>query len=145
MKEKCSEFPRIVSGTKKDHTPKVLSPDVFRGPKSSVRPSKPGKSNFLAGMSRDFAGISWRCPTSSRNEKVCVLYFRPLLLRLFRALFPERLRPLKINQKFAPFFFKLDLAERRKKKKPFQSSVFECLQTSFDRFMHVFLEGRGYR
>ena len=32
------------------------------GPKSSVCPSKPGKSNFFGGISRDFAGISWRCP-----------------------------------------------------------------------------------
>ena len=31
------------------------------GPKSSICPSKPGKSNFFGGISRDFAGISRRC------------------------------------------------------------------------------------
>ena len=41
------------------------------GPKSSIRPSKPGKSNFLGGISRDFAGISRGCPKSLR-KKVCV-------------------------------------------------------------------------
>ena len=38
------------------------------GPKSSVCPSKPGKSNFLGGISRDFAGISRRCPKSLRKS-----------------------------------------------------------------------------
>ena len=65
------------SGTKKnEHKPKLLSPDIFRchpvgvlhvlgwGPKSSVCPSKPGKSNFLGGISRDFAGKTRRCPKS---------------------------------------------------------------------------------
>ena len=37
------------------------------GPKSSVRPSKPGKSNFFGGISRDFAGIFWRRPKSLRK------------------------------------------------------------------------------
>ena len=41
------------------------------GPKSSIRPSKPGKSNFLGGISRDFAGISWRCPKSLRKKSLC--------------------------------------------------------------------------
>ena len=40
------------------------------GPKSSVCPLKPGKSNFLAG-SRAFAGISWRCPNSLRKTSLC--------------------------------------------------------------------------
>ena len=39
------------------------------GPRSSVCPSKPGKSNFLGGISRDFAGISRRCPKSLRKKK----------------------------------------------------------------------------
>ena len=38
------------------------------GPKSSVCPSKPGKSNFLGGISRDFAGISRGCPKSLRKK-----------------------------------------------------------------------------
>ena len=56
------------SGTKNEPKPKLLSPDIFRwgrglpregvGPKSSVCPSKPGKSNFFGGISRDFAGKS---------------------------------------------------------------------------------------
>ena len=39
------------------------------GPKSSIRPSKPGKSNFLGGISRDFAGISRGHPKSLRKKK----------------------------------------------------------------------------
>ena len=43
------------------------------GPKSSVCPSKPRESNFLGGISRDFARISrWR-PKSLR-KKVCVQF-----------------------------------------------------------------------
>ena len=53
------------SGTKKkEPKPKLLSPDIFRwgrglphegmGAKSSVCPSKPGKSNFSDGIPRDF-------------------------------------------------------------------------------------------
>ena len=41
------------------------------GPKRSVCPSKPGKSNFLGGISRDFAGISRRCPKSLRKKSLC--------------------------------------------------------------------------
>ena len=65
------------SGTKKEHKPKLLSQDisgvvgVFHmkgwGPKSSVCPSKPGKSNFFGEISRDFGGISGRCPKSLRK------------------------------------------------------------------------------
>ena len=40
-----------------------------RGPKSSVCPSKPGKSNFSSGISRDFARISRRRPKSLREKK----------------------------------------------------------------------------
>ena len=46
------------------------------GPKSSVRPSKPGKSTFFGGISRDFAAISRRCLKSSRKK--FVFNFRPL-------------------------------------------------------------------
>ena len=46
------------------------------GPKSSVCPLKPGKSNFFAGISRDFACLSWRCPKSLR-KKVCVQFSFP--------------------------------------------------------------------
>ena len=41
------------------------------GPKSSVCPSKPGKPNFFGGISRDFAGISRRCPKSLRKKHLC--------------------------------------------------------------------------
>ena len=40
------------------------------GPKSSIRPSKPGKSNFLGGISRDFAGISRGRPKSLRKKNL---------------------------------------------------------------------------
>ena len=40
------------------------------GPKSSIRPSKPGKSNFLGGISRDFAGISRGRPKSLRKKSL---------------------------------------------------------------------------
>ena len=41
------------------------------GPKSSMRPSKPGKSNFFGGISRDLAGISRKCPKSLRKKRLC--------------------------------------------------------------------------
>ena len=40
------------------------------GPKSSIWPSKPGKSNFFGGISRDFAGISRGCPKSLRKKSL---------------------------------------------------------------------------
>ena len=46
-------------------------------PKSSERPSKPGKPNFFGGISQDFAGKSWRCPKSLR-KKVCVQFSFPI-------------------------------------------------------------------
>ena len=52
------------------------------GPKSSIRPSKPGKSTFLGGISRDFAGISRRRPRSLR-KKVWVQFSFPILSRDF--------------------------------------------------------------
>ena len=68
------------SGTKKEPKPKLLSPDIFRwgrglphegvGPKSSVCPSKPGKSNFFGGISRDLAGISGGRPKSLRKKSL---------------------------------------------------------------------------
>ena len=39
------------------------------GPKSSIRPSKPGKSNFLGGISRDFAGMSRAAPEKFEKKK----------------------------------------------------------------------------
>ena len=49
------------------------------GPKSSVFPLKPGKSNFFGGKSRDFAGISRGRP-KSLNKKVCVQSSSPNFL-----------------------------------------------------------------
>ena len=82
------------SGKKKEHKPKLLGPDIFQwggglplegvGPKSSVRASKPGKSNFLGGTSRDFAGISRRCP-KSLEKKQSVFDSWPLKSELFKA------------------------------------------------------------
>ena len=46
------------------------------GPKSSVCSLKPGKSNFFAGISRDFARKSQRPPKSLR-KKVCVQVSAP--------------------------------------------------------------------
>ena len=69
------------SGTTKDHKPKPLSPDIFRkgwGPKSSVCPSKSGKSNVLGGISGLIAGISRRCP-KSLIKKVCVQFWAPII------------------------------------------------------------------
>ena len=40
------------------------------GPKSSVCPSKPRESNFFGGISRDFAGISWKRPKSLRKKSL---------------------------------------------------------------------------
>ena len=47
------------------------------GQKRSTRPSKPGKSNFFGGISRDFAGISRKCPKSLR-KKVCAQILAPI-------------------------------------------------------------------
>ena len=47
------------------------------GPKSSVCPSKPGKSNFFGGISRDFAGISRGRPKSLGKKKVWVQFSFP--------------------------------------------------------------------
>ena len=44
------------------------------GPKSSVCVSKPGTSNLFGGMSRDFAGISRRCPKSLRKKRLCSIF-----------------------------------------------------------------------
>ena len=78
------------SGRRKEPKPKLLvrifssGVGVFHvngwGPKSSIRPPKPGKSNFLGGISRDFAGISRRRPKSLRKKSLCsisVPYFLP--------------------------------------------------------------------
>ena len=50
------------------------------GPKNSVCPSKPGKPNFFGGISRDFAGVSRRCPKSQR-KKISVQFSFPIQLR----------------------------------------------------------------
>ena len=44
------------------------------GPKNSVCPSKPGESNFLGGIFRDFAGISRRRPKSLRKKNWCSIF-----------------------------------------------------------------------
>ena len=49
------------------------------GPKSSVCPSKTGKSDFFGGTSRDFARISQNCPKSLRETKKFVFSFWPLI------------------------------------------------------------------
>ena len=53
------------------------------GLKSSVCPSKPGKSNFFGGTSRDFAGISRRWPKSLRKESLCSIFGPYLSSRQF--------------------------------------------------------------
>ena len=75
----ATQSPRIIQARKKNPNPNFLvrifssGVGVFHmngwGPKSSIRPSKPGKSNFLGGISRDFAGISRGCPKSLRKKK----------------------------------------------------------------------------
>ena len=70
------------------YKPKLFDPDIFQwgrglpregvgAQKFAVCPSKPGKSNFLAGISRDFAGTSQRCLKSLR--KMFVFSFWPLI------------------------------------------------------------------
>ena len=44
------------------------------GPKSSVCPSKPGKSDFFGGISRHFARISRRHPKSLRKKSLCSIF-----------------------------------------------------------------------
>ena len=61
------------------------------GPKSSVCPSKPGKSNFFGGISRDFAGISRGCPKSLR-KKVWVQFSFPNFVTLTKTHFKPTLR-----------------------------------------------------
>ena len=45
------------------------------GKRSSVWTSKLGKSNFFGGISRDFAGISRRCPKSLRKKALCSIFW----------------------------------------------------------------------
>ena len=67
------------------------------GQKSSVCPSKPGKSNFFGGISRDFAGISRRCPKSLRKKKF-VFNYRPLQNGPFgTSLFDSNIPPQKVG------------------------------------------------
>ena len=47
------------------------------GPKSSIRPSKPGKSNFLGGISRDFGRDIPGAPEKFEKKKF-VFNFRSL-------------------------------------------------------------------
>ena len=82
---RCAQSMVQCSGMEKEHKPKLLSPifsggvRVFHvkgwGPKSSVCPLKPGKSNFLGGISQDFAGISRRRPKSLNEQKKFVFNF----------------------------------------------------------------------
>ena len=44
------------------------------GPKSSICPSKQGKSSFFGVISRDFAGISRKCPKSLRKKSLCSIF-----------------------------------------------------------------------
>ena len=53
------------------------------GPKSSVCPSKPGKSNFFGGISWDFVGISRRCPKSLRKKSLCSSFGPYMLIRRY--------------------------------------------------------------
>ena len=47
------------------------------GPKSSVCPSKPGKSNFFGGISRNFAWDIPAAPEKFEKKKVCVQFLAP--------------------------------------------------------------------
>ena len=80
-----------LSGTKEEHKPKLLSPDIFRWggvlPREGVGAKKLGMSLdtrqiklFGRGI-RDFAGISRRCPQSLRKKQV--LFLAPTLLEIW--------------------------------------------------------------
>ena len=68
-RHKTNTCMKETSGTKKEHKPRLLSPDIFWrgrrlpcegvGAKSSVCLSKPEKSNFLGGISR-YPGGAWK-------------------------------------------------------------------------------------
>ena len=65
----------------KEHKPKLLGPDVFRwggglpregvGAKKFGMPLETREIKLLGGISRDFAGISRRCPKSLRKQSLC--------------------------------------------------------------------------
>ena len=69
------------SGRKKEPKPKLFGPDISSGvgvfhvngwgPKSSIRPSKPGKFNLLGRDIPGFAGISRGRPKSLRKKSLC--------------------------------------------------------------------------
>ena len=77
-----------LSGKKKDSKPKLFGPDIFWWggglPGEGVGATKFGVSletretYFFGGISRDFAGISRKCPKSLR-KKNCVQYSFPNL------------------------------------------------------------------
>ena len=72
------------SGKKKEPKPKLFRPDIFGWggglPREGVGAKKfgtslePGKPNFFGGISRDFAGISRRCPKSLRKKSLCSIF-----------------------------------------------------------------------
>ena len=72
------------------------------GPKSSIRSSKPGKSNFLGGLSRDFAGISRRCPKKKEKKRVCVQFPFPIFSGSEKGFFFEKKSLCSIS---VPYFF----------------------------------------
>ena len=76
---------KMHSGTKKEHKPKLLSPDIFRwgrglpgegvgGQKVRHLSRNPGKQNFWAGYPGIFAGISQGHPKSLRKKKLCSIF-----------------------------------------------------------------------
>ena len=129
------------SGKKNEPKPKLLGPDIFRwgwgsstwrggGPKSSVCPSKPGKSrNFFGGISRDFAGISRRHPKSLR-KKAFVFNFGPLkkptviMVTLFYGrVFSERALRLLLKIETIILALALGKSPPRAKKRPFSLDI----------------------
>ena len=63
------------------------------GPKSSVCPSKPRETKIFGGISRDFAGISRRCPKSLRKKSLCSIFvpyfwFLARIPLVFLSIFP---------------------------------------------------------
>ena len=88
QRQHSTKIRALAQGRKRSPNPNVLvrifsgGVGVFHvkvwGPKSWVCPLKPGKSNFLGGICRDFAGIGRRCPKNLRKIKF-VFNSRPLL------------------------------------------------------------------
>ena len=77
----CAQF----FGEDNEPKPKLFGPDIFQwgrglphegvGAKKFSMPLETTEIKLFGGISRDFAGISWRCPKSLRKKSSCSIFW----------------------------------------------------------------------